>query len=419
MTLGSESESMTIKRLEIALRKMDPQLLKTAGYKLHEKFHSGHKFHYIPELRQILNFVETEKIDAEISQLISSTIKEILQKHDGGGKNIPEPITIQNTAPQQAEQQGLPVEQHNAIDNIGQTYLEQQTSTDGLIPAGVLSADTHSAPQTQYASYTSGSNPKNIFIYYEEKNSEIDSRLINEYKKTIASNAPVNEAMGCIKRILNVLNTDLSNLNKIFSTFSTLKNKVSFATASMNSNLFAVLDENSIKFKIPFICENYAAGAWKFLPLFGNANIYECPACGNKFLNKNFEQQSLATLCQKCSEPSFPKLDSGNSLDGFIMQSAFDALLNSKIWILINPPHLSNPNNSSENLQIQNLLSLAYKNSTPEKIYILTQDTERKEFYRQMFAQINENCEIKSNYLTDENFCEDFIKTETITRVYS
>ena len=39
-----ESESMTIKRLEVAIRKKDMHLLKDGAYKLHEKFHTGHKF---------------------------------------------------------------------------------------------------------------------------------------------------------------------------------------------------------------------------------------------------------------------------------------------------------------------------------------------------------------------------------------
>ena len=50
-----ETEIMTIKRLEVALRKMDLKLLKDGAYKLHEKYHSGYKFEYLDLLKDILS----------------------------------------------------------------------------------------------------------------------------------------------------------------------------------------------------------------------------------------------------------------------------------------------------------------------------------------------------------------------------
>ena len=50
-----ESESMTIKRLEVALKKKDMHLLKDGAYKLHEKFHTGHRFEFITELGNSLS----------------------------------------------------------------------------------------------------------------------------------------------------------------------------------------------------------------------------------------------------------------------------------------------------------------------------------------------------------------------------
>ena len=49
-----EAEIMTIKRLEVALRKMDFKLLKDGAYKLHEKYHGGHRFEYLDLLQDIL-----------------------------------------------------------------------------------------------------------------------------------------------------------------------------------------------------------------------------------------------------------------------------------------------------------------------------------------------------------------------------
>ena len=63
-----ESESMTIKRLEVALRKDDMRLLKDGAYKLHEKFHMGHKFEFLTELNQILEYVKKNNIPEYINQ---------------------------------------------------------------------------------------------------------------------------------------------------------------------------------------------------------------------------------------------------------------------------------------------------------------------------------------------------------------
>ena len=75
-----ESEDMTIKRLMVALRKNDLQLLKMGTYKLHEKFHTGHEFELTDDLRRILEIVEEKQYPPEISDILCSTIKDILSK---------------------------------------------------------------------------------------------------------------------------------------------------------------------------------------------------------------------------------------------------------------------------------------------------------------------------------------------------
>ena len=66
-----ESESMTIKRLEVAIRKKDMHLLKDGAYKLHEKFHTGHKFEFISQLEQIYEYVKNHDIPEEIKDMVA------------------------------------------------------------------------------------------------------------------------------------------------------------------------------------------------------------------------------------------------------------------------------------------------------------------------------------------------------------
>lgn len=76
-----EAEIMTIKRLEVALRKMDFKLLKDGAYKLHEKYHGGHKFEYLDLLKDI--YVEIENnpsIPEDVKNILSPTIEDILSQ---------------------------------------------------------------------------------------------------------------------------------------------------------------------------------------------------------------------------------------------------------------------------------------------------------------------------------------------------
>ena len=78
-----EAEIMTIKRLEVALRKMDFKLLKDGAYKLHEKYHCGHQFEYLDLLKEIFFEVsENTQIPAEIKDILCPTIEDILIEND-------------------------------------------------------------------------------------------------------------------------------------------------------------------------------------------------------------------------------------------------------------------------------------------------------------------------------------------------
>ena len=104
-----ESESMTIKRLEVAIRKKDMHLLKDGAYKLHEKFHTGHKFEFLTQLEQILQYVKTSDIPTEITDILCPTIEEILN-----------PETVQNS------QQQAVVSQKQVISSESQNLIKDE-----------------------------------------------------------------------------------------------------------------------------------------------------------------------------------------------------------------------------------------------------------------------------------------------------
>lgn len=78
-----EDEIMTIKRLEVALRKSDFKLLKEGAYKLHEKYHSHHHFEYTDLLEEILQGIENNYVvPPDIKDILVPTIKDILANNN-------------------------------------------------------------------------------------------------------------------------------------------------------------------------------------------------------------------------------------------------------------------------------------------------------------------------------------------------
>ena len=76
-----EDEIMTIKRLEVALKKSDFKLLKEGAYKLHEKYHSHYHFEYLDLLKIILDEVEANyAVPPDIKDILIPTIKDILSQ---------------------------------------------------------------------------------------------------------------------------------------------------------------------------------------------------------------------------------------------------------------------------------------------------------------------------------------------------
>ena len=87
MVAFPETEPMTIKRIEVALRNKDLYLLQEATNKLHERYHTGFEFTMFDELYQIKSYIENNDIPDEIKDVLCPTIDGILSS---AGKNVTE-----------------------------------------------------------------------------------------------------------------------------------------------------------------------------------------------------------------------------------------------------------------------------------------------------------------------------------------
>ncbi len=528
-----ESEDMTVKRLMVALRKNDHQLLKMGTYKLHEKFHTGHEFELTDDLRQILKIVEEKQYPPEISDILCSTIKDILSKNalqkisreneilpaGSGQNNLPQNLQknefqgvltgnastadagLQNTAVQNAgakddikelaqiiNQNSISPSGNTILQNEGQieikpvqiqlnetnrteeilpdhshtnnfyrpqgSAIQQQVQPQQLQPQmqpvqnpvqnpaqNIYQAQPvqQTVQQPAQQTYTTAqpvrqSEPqkpveqdnsvKNIAVFYDDFKNEIDFSKVKDYKNNLNLLFSKNEngqdynILKQISSLTNALDTNTSDVDKIVSMLTTSKGKVSFISASQSQNISKIFVEKNIDFDIPFVkkAQDKSTG-FDLIPMVGATNIFVCSNCNARTLKTDFNTRTLSVQCPHCDSAAFPDIYAVNSYNPdcnpVFWHRAFAALIKSQIWILVNPP-------LDENKEIIfDFIKTAYEASKPSRIYILSKENDKKEFYKQMFASVNENCVVKSNFQDQDKLCEEFINEEIIKKVFA
>ncbi len=486
-----ESEDMTIKRLAVALRKNDYQLLKMGTYKLHEKFHTGHEFEMTDDLRQILATVEKKQYPPEISDILCSTIRDILSKNaiqkiskenqilpNGSGLtqipqtlqepaagdikelaqiiNSSEDIQIQNTqastetvqtpiapkieevklnnykpenvhrpvpqpAIQQETVQQMQTAQHTASAPVVQNrqIAEQQPIQ---VPQPPMQAGTQAVVQP--AVPAENNIIKNIAMFYDDFKNDVNYDDVKDYKNNLNllfsknQNGQEYNLLKQISTLTHLLDTDVLDIDKIISMLTTSKGKVSFITASQSQNISKIFCEKNIDFDIPFVKKpNDKATSFDLIPMVGSTNIFVCSNCNARTLKTDFNTRTLSVQCPHCDSAAFPDIYAVNSYNPdcnpVFWHRAFAALVKSQIWILVNPP-------LDENKEIvTDFIKTAYEANMPSRIYILSKENDKKEFYRQMFMSINDKCTIKHSFIDQDKLCEEFINEEIIKKVFA
>ncbi len=194
-------------------------------------------------------------------------------------------------------------------------------------------------------------------------------------------------------------------IGEILKTVNTAQTKISFISASVNGDLTGVFKQGGVDFNIPLILKNEGS-KMTLLPLFGMTNIFKCGSCSNTEFFETLQKKVLKIECEKCGGEMTPLVNPPLNPNPYYLIHAINLLLNSKIWILINPPV-----EAQEGVLFE-ILKTSFENKPPETVYILSKETSSREYYKQMFLQINKNCAIKSDFQNQDTLCEEFINTE-------
>ena len=152
-----EDEIMTIKRLEVALRKSDFKLLKEGAYKLHEKYHSRFHFEHLDLLKEILDEVQANyAVPSDVKDILIPTIQDIISNNQNEGINRVSSLTslsyginnqtekVNEYTPEVQKSTGL-----NQQFNISEEYPKPFQEFTPIQPIEITSDDTYQKEEPQ------------------------------------------------------------------------------------------------------------------------------------------------------------------------------------------------------------------------------------------------------------------------------
>ena len=416
-----ESESMTIRRLEVAIRKKDMHLLKDGAYKLHEKFHTGHKFEFLPELEQILEYARTSDIPLEITDILCPTIEEILESSKQNTPHIEPEKEVQPTIKEEdIKLQGQAYEQYMAQKEAGkepkefkESFIEDEVKQEApKVQPPEPTQETQTVPQKAYM-------PEDTVLFYDDNSNDIDYSKIKEYRNKLnfLFSSHSDGGYNLLKDIAilnNIVNTKIFDIDRVISMLKTSKGKVTFITTSQSSDLTKILKEKEITFEIPFV-KGTDTSDFTFIPMLGLSDIFVCSNCNLRSLNGDSSTKTISVQCPNCDSAAFPDLYAVNAYNPdcnpIFWHRAFSALVKSKIWIFINPP-------LDENKEvIFDFIKTAAECSNPKRIYLFSKENDKREFYKNMFLKVLPNCDIRYNFYNIEHLCEEYIRTQITGKI--
>lgn len=436
-----ETEIMTIKRLEVAIRKQDFKLLKDGAYKLHEKYHSGFRFEYIDLLKEILCDVQnSSSIPGDIKDILIPTIEDILENSNSYDENEAEQTQNRVSsltslsykpknddakkaafeafiAPRTQDAPELQVQMQTAIQSPFSAQPFKEFSTPKVVSTTNISYEQQNNEpvqiqpemqnevinqqveqvQNEQEETVEPQKTANVVSIFYGENSSVSENII-KYREFLKNGKnDLNEFLDLSAQINSQINTDTLELKSFVEQFISRNEKLNLVTASKSSMLVDVLNKAGVS------CSLFNSSQDKkvnLVPFFGLSNLFKCSVCGYEHLNIEQETNSLVVKCPKCNKPMFANLysakDSSFEINLEYYNSAIVSLVESDVWFIF---HQS----LNEKVTLD-LLKVALKISNVSKIFILDNDINAKETLKQVLLEQKVDVEINTQITAVENF---------------
>ena len=257
---------------------------------------------------------------------------------------------------------------------------------------------------------------ENVAVFYDDKATVIDYMQNKLYRSSLDLIALNKEAYPLDEASINknLVDVPTDEIGEILKMLNTIKGQVYFITTSKSENIIKSFIENYINFEIPMVNENQTGlKTTKLIPLYGLSNLFVCPKCGYKEYFGGIHNKVLFLQCKKCASVMYPDIyeadNYSTNANPYYWVKAVNSMAHADTWILINPPMENNRGLTFE------LLKSSFEISKPKTVYILSKETTKKEYYKQIFKEIYPDCDIKADFITQDELCESFINGEMST----
>ena len=339
------------------------------------------------------NQIEAEPVIFEENKLKEETKNEPEQDFQPQEQNNEE---IQNEY--QSQEISQPIQNENSFEN----HIEEKIETPEETQKIILEEKT--------------STLGNVAVFYDDKASFIDYAQNKLYRSeldyiTLNKEASPSETVSSVKALLDIQTDEISEILKMLNT---IKGQVYFVTSSKSENIIKTFIEHYINFEIPLVCEGQdGQKAVRIIPLFGLTNVFICPKCYKREYFGGVHNKILTMQCKDCGHAMYPDVYEAENYqtnaNPYYFLKGINSMANADVWILINPPMENN------RALVFEFLKTSFEVSKPKKVYILSKETTKKEYYRQIFQELNPSCNIKCDFITQDSLCEDFINSEMST----
>lgn len=402
-----ETEIMTLKRIEVALRKLDFKLLKDGAYKLHEKFHSGFRFEYLDLLKELyFGVVNNDVVPTDVKDILIPTIKDILETEGIKVNDFTQnPITNGSMQTQNFEENGVKSLQQALEDKFTTKETNDYNDTNSqneivsIQPKLELPSEDEKKLENLKAPFKTST--KTIAIFYgSEANKEQNARIL-KYKKMLSNLKEANmlEFLNLANAIIDEEKIDVADLSLIVNVLKEKEHKINLLTNSKSPSIAKVLSSTDMDWSVFDFVKT--PKKLKFFPYLGLIGLFKCNKCKREHFEIYSDTTPLALFCPNCKSQMFLDFSYADDDDCTINMEYYNAslcsLAQSKIWLIINPPN-------DDKITMELLKNALKVSNSVEEIYITSPKAETIEKYKSMLNSTGKNVKIDTSSSALNNF---------------
>lgn len=373
-----ESESMTLKRLEVALKKKNWQLLEYGISKAFELINSGIQIIHIQEWAKLGE--RAKSMDS--SEPLMNQLSEITDR------------IIQNSNPM-PDSETIKAIERNEITSINPVQIDTIKQVKKII-----------SPNSSFAvvidSIISNDDSNTVFKLHNAFNmpsikddNKIEIELLNNLAKLVkSSNRSYEELEGFDKFI-----TSCGRAGTIITT-------------GYNVEVIKILNKCKIDYALENLKKPETNDFWKLYPLAGLSSTFYCISCNTKVFIEKSGNITLAA-CPNCSSMCYPLLYNvdtpGHQSHPALWYTAYNSLTEANNWLLILQSDMSN-----KRLALKLIMDAYNKSNNLHNIHIVSSNTKIADYWKNKLGKVSSKATVGAVYFNVDLFLKNNTKISEV-----